>query len=59
MCAFMNGFYCLKAFRGNLPRSFEAENPYREMSQELLINMHSLDNTGEQYAAADGLLGRP
>lgn len=59
MCAFMNGFYCLKAFRGNLPRSFEAENPYREMSQELLINMHSLDNVGEQYAAADGLLGRP
>jgi radical SAM superfamily enzyme YgiQ (UPF0313 family) len=35
MCAFMNGFYCLKALRGNLPRAFDEENPYRKLSQEL------------------------
>lgn len=33
MCACMNGFYCLKALRGNLPRSFDHDNPYREFSQ--------------------------
>jgi radical SAM superfamily enzyme YgiQ (UPF0313 family) len=40
MCAFMNGFYCLKALRGNLPRSFDHENPYREFSRDLLAPRH-------------------
>ena len=33
MCACMNGFYCLKALRGNLPRAFDHGNPYSELSR--------------------------
>ena len=39
MCAFMNGFYCLKALRGNLPRAFDHKNPYREFSRQHLAAM--------------------
>ena len=35
MCAFMNVFYCLKAIRGNLPRSFLQDNPYSRLSKKI------------------------
>jgi radical SAM superfamily enzyme YgiQ (UPF0313 family) len=34
MCACMNLFYCIKAMRGNLPRAFEHDNPYRNRRRE-------------------------
>jgi hypothetical protein len=34
MCTCMNGFYCLKALRGNLPRTFEQNNSYEETTPE-------------------------
>jgi len=36
MCAFMNSFYCLKAMRDNLPRSFVKDNPYREKQDRFM-----------------------
>lgn len=51
MCLFMNAFYCLKAVRGNAPRSFEVENEYREFSRTLLKGMHVSADTEERQAA--------
>lgn len=35
MCATMNAFYCIKALRGNLPRSFAGTRLYPEIEDEL------------------------
>ena len=53
MCACMNGFYCLKALRGNLPRAFDHDNPYHEFSQSHLARELGLSDL-EDLPAADG-----
>jgi radical SAM superfamily enzyme YgiQ (UPF0313 family) len=55
MCAFMNGFYCLKALRRNAPKCFETDDRYSEIAKSVRDSMHvpertkarvSVDNTG-------------
>ncbi len=43
MCLFMNGFYCLKRMRGNVPLRFDDTNLYPEITEELAERMHALD----------------
>jgi radical SAM superfamily enzyme YgiQ (UPF0313 family) len=43
MCLFMNVFYCLKRVRGNEPISFEGEERYPEIYEEVIAGMHDLE----------------
>ncbi|MGH1365597.1 MAG: B12-binding domain-containing radical SAM protein [Calditrichia bacterium] len=40
MCLFMNGFYCLKRLRGNLPLCFDDKNFYPEITEQVMDEMH-------------------
>jgi hypothetical protein len=42
MCLFMNVFYCLKRVRGNEPISFEGQELYPEIQEEVAAHMHDL-----------------
>lgn len=42
MCLFMNAFYCLKRLRGNVPKCFDGENRYPEITHASLNQMHSV-----------------
>jgi radical SAM superfamily enzyme YgiQ (UPF0313 family) len=43
MCLFMNIFYCLKRVRGNEPISFEGQELYPEIQEEVAAHMHDLE----------------
>lgn len=40
MCLFMNGFYCLKKLKGNVPTSFEGRSLFPDISAEVKEGMH-------------------
>jgi radical SAM superfamily enzyme YgiQ (UPF0313 family) len=44
MCLFMNGFYCLKAMRGNRPKSFDGEDRYADIYSVVKNSMHLPDS---------------
>ena len=50
MCLFMNVFYCLKRVRGNEPISFEGQDLYPEIYEEVAFNMHDLEKPDQQSA---------
>jgi radical SAM superfamily enzyme YgiQ (UPF0313 family) len=43
MCTFMNLFYCIKALRGNIPKSYLEENPYLDTTKDMLDKMHTVN----------------
>ncbi len=43
MCLFMNGFYCLKRLRGNVPLRFDDKEIYPEINRQMIERMHVLD----------------
>lgn len=43
MCLFMNGFYCLKRMRGNVPQCFDDKIMYPDISHHLMKKMHVMD----------------
>lgn len=43
MCLFMNAFYCLKRLRGNEPISFDDQNLYPEITEQVVDTMHVLN----------------
>ena len=47
MCLFMNVFYCLKRVRGNEPISFEGQDLYPEIYEEVAAHMHDLEKADE------------